>query len=169
MELIDRRRDHVLGLYRIVVGLLFACHGAAKLFGVLGGAPGPRDTVAFGAWPSWWAAVIELVGGLAMLLGAGARTAAFVSSGAMAYAYFVVHQPDGVLPIQNNGELAVVYCWSFLLIVFLGPGRFALVGGRRRATVGSAVPVPAVPSSMPSWVPAYVPTPSGPPALERIG
>ncbi|MCW5252923.1 MULTISPECIES: DoxX family protein [unclassified Streptomyces] len=124
MEALDKSRDHVLGLYRIVVGLLFTCHGLATLFGVMGGPHGAKPEV--GAWPGWWAAAIQLVGGALVLLGLGTRTAALVCSGSMAYAYFVEHQSEGVFPIENGGEAAAMFCWSLLLLVFLGPGRWAL-------------------------------------------
>ncbi|MFF8829255.1 DoxX family protein [Streptomyces sp. NPDC015131] len=125
---LDQYRPYALGLFRMVVGLLFLCHGAASLFGVLGGAGGTGGTVPAGTWPGWYAAVIELVGGALVLLGLGTRTAAFISSGAMAYAYFKVHQPTGLFPLENNGELSVMYCWSMLLLVFTGPGALALGG-----------------------------------------
>jgi putative oxidoreductase len=116
-----------LGITRIVVSFMFAWHGYQKLFGAFG-----RDAVAVGLWPSWWAGIIELFCGGLVLLGLFTRPAAILCSGAMAYAYFVVHQPLGLLPIQNNGELAAVYSWVFLLIAVLGPGAFALDTMRRR-------------------------------------
>ncbi len=117
----------VQSVFRIVVGFLFACHGAASLFGILGGARGRAGgVVSFGEWPSWWAAVIQLVGGTLVALGLGTRIAALICSGSMAYAYFVVHQDDGMLPIQNGGELAALYAWLFLLIAVLGPGSLAV-------------------------------------------
>jgi putative oxidoreductase len=132
MDVILRRREDLLSLFRIVVGLLFACHGVASLFGVLGGAPGPATTVAFGTWPSWYAAVIELVGGGAVMLGTGTRVAALVCSGSMAYAYFAVHQEKALWPIENGGELAAIYSWAFLLIAFFGPGSLPLARLWRR-------------------------------------
>jgi putative oxidoreductase len=115
----------MLSVFRVVVGLLFMVHGVAKLFGVFGGARG-GGTVDFAVWPSWYAAVIELVCGGLVLLGLGTRIAALICSGAMAYAYFTVHQPDAFMPIQNGGELAAIYSFAFLLIAILGPGTFAL-------------------------------------------
>ena len=120
----DRAVPYVLGLFRIVVALLFAMHGAAALFGIFGGAKG--GTAAVGAWPSWYAAVLQLGCGLLVLAGVCARSAAVLASGSMAYAYFVVHQPDGLLPLQNHGESAAMFCWAFLLLAFTGPGAFAL-------------------------------------------
>src|SRR5437763_16821814 len=122
MKLLDGRKEHVLGVFRIVVGGLFACHGAASLFGVFGGALPKGGTVPFGAWPGWWAALIELVGGLLVALGLGTRVVALLCSGAMAYAYFTVHLPKDVLPIQNGGEPAAMFCWASFLLAFTGPG-----------------------------------------------
>ncbi|MFD4140338.1 DoxX family protein [Streptomyces sp. NBC_00390] len=118
---LNQAQPYVLGLFRIVVGLLFACQGAASLFGVLG-----RDSVPSGTWPFWYAAVIELVAGVLILAGIGTRSAAFLASGAMAYAYFTEHQSKALFPLQNDGELPVMFCWAFLLLVFTGPGALAL-------------------------------------------
>ncbi|MEU6327069.1 DoxX family protein [Streptomyces sp. NPDC047049] len=125
-SLIQRSAPHVHALFRIVVGLLFACHGASSLFGVLGGAMGQGGTIPTGAWPGWYAAVIQLAGGLLVMLGLGTRPAAFISSGSMAYAYFSMHQGSALWPIQNGGEASVMFCWAFLLIFFSGPGTWAL-------------------------------------------
>lgn len=79
-----------------------------------------------GTWPGWYAALIQLVGGTLILLDLGTRLAAFVASGSMAYAYFKVHQPEALFPLQNGGEPSAVFCWVFLLLVFTGPGSLAL-------------------------------------------
>ncbi|WP_405781133.1 DoxX family protein [Streptomyces sp. NBC_00859] len=121
----DRARPYALALFRAVVGLLFACHGAAALFGVLGGASG-GGTVPAGSWPAGYAAVIQLVGGVLVLTGLLTRPAAFIASGSMAFAYFHVHQPNALWPIQNGGEASAMFCWAFLLLVFTGPGALAL-------------------------------------------
>ncbi|GGS02621.1 MULTISPECIES: DoxX family protein [Streptomyces] len=124
---LDSAQPYALGLFRIVIGLLFAVHGAASLFGVLGGAAGTNGgTLAAGTWPGWYAAVIQLVAGGLVLLGLGTRGAALIASGSMAYAYFDVHQQLALWPIQNGGELSVLFCWSFLLLVFTGSGAFGL-------------------------------------------
>lgn len=133
---LNHAQPYALSLFRIVVGLLFACHGAASLFGVLGGT-GDGGTIPAGTWPGWYAAVIELVGGTLVLVGLGTRSASFIASGSMAYAYFDVHQPTGLFPLQNSGEGAAMFCWAFLLLVFTGPGALALdrlFGARNRAT-----------------------------------
>ncbi|MET8682250.1 DoxX family protein [Streptomyces sp. NPDC004647] len=130
-------QPYILSLFRAVVGLLFTCHGAAFLFGVLGGSDGKGGTVPTGTWPGWYAAVIELAVGTLVMLGLATRIAALLGSGAMAYAYFTVHQSQGLLPFENDGEASVMFCWSLLLLVFTGPGAWAVgrlfVGGRDRA------------------------------------
>ncbi|MFD3562233.1 MULTISPECIES: DoxX family protein [unclassified Streptomyces] len=122
---LNNAQPYALGLFRIIVGLLFACHGAASLFGVLGGAMG-GGTVPTGTWPGWYAAVIQFVGGALVTLGLGTRTAAFIASGSMAYAYFKVHQPEALWPLQNGGEPSAMFCWAMLLLVFTGSGALGL-------------------------------------------
>ncbi|MCG8915516.1 DoxX family protein [Actinokineospora sp. PR83] len=121
----------VLSAVRVVVGFLFLCHGLQG-FGLFGGVDTMGTAVPVGSWPGWYAGVIEVVGGALVLLGLLTRPAALVCSGAMAYAYFTVHQPMAALPLQNMGEQAVLFCWVFLLIAALGPGPFALSALRRR-------------------------------------
>lgn len=123
----------IQSIFRVVVGFLFACHGAASLFGVLGGATTHGGTVPFGTWPGWWAAVIELVGGVLVALGIGTRVAAVICSGAMAFAYFTVHIKHGLLPIGNGGEPAALFAWTFVLIAAIGPGLWALAPVLSRA------------------------------------
>ena len=125
--------ERVLGAYssylyavmRIVVGLLFACHGAQKLLGLLGGIDQRGTTVPllslFGL-----AGVIELVGGLRVLVGLWTGYAAFIASGEMAGAYFTAHLPRAFWPIQNGGELAVLYCFVFLYIASRGAGVWSI-------------------------------------------
>ncbi|MFI8822747.1 DoxX family protein [Streptomyces sp. NPDC053431] len=125
---LNQAQPYALGLFRIVIGLLFLCHGAASLFGVLGGAGGSGATLPSGTWPGWYAAVIQLVAGGLVLVGLGTRGAAFVASGSMAYAYFDVHQPQALFPLQNSGEAAAMFCWAFLLLVFTGSGALGLDG-----------------------------------------
>jgi putative oxidoreductase len=116
---------------RIVFGLLLACHGAQKLFGMFGGfAMSPTGKVEVASLLGA-AAIIELIGGLLVALGVRARLAAFICSGEMAAAYFMAHQPQGLLPIENKGELAVLYCFGFFLLACLGPGPFTLERGGR--------------------------------------
>jgi putative oxidoreductase len=140
MNNLDRFGQPVLALFRIVTGFLFLIHGVTSLFGVLGGSRGTGQAVEFAVWPSWWAALIQLVCGLLVAGGLLTRIAATLASGTMAYAYFSVHQPAGLLPLNNGGELAAMYSWAFLLIAVLGPGAWALDSllTRRRAQLASA-------------------------------
>jgi putative oxidoreductase len=111
----------ILGLTRILVGILFICHGAQKVLAAFGGIP--AGTPAFIVWV---AGGIELVGGALVALGLLTRVAAFVSSGLMAAAYFMGHAPLGFWPILNGGEPAILYCWLFLNLAALGPGAWAI-------------------------------------------
>lgn len=121
-----------LGVTRVVVSFLFVCHGLMGLFGVWGGIDGLGGTVAPLSWPGWWGSIIHLVAGVLVLFGLWTRPAALLCSGAMAYAYFTVHQPVALFPIPNGGEPAALYAWIFLLIGIVGPGAFALDALRRR-------------------------------------
>jgi putative oxidoreductase len=115
-------------LLRIVVGLLFFCHGAQKLLGwpipAMEGMP---------AFVQYGAGSIELLGGLCVAIGLFTRWAAFISSGQMAAAYWMAHGTKGFFPIQNQGELAVIYCFVFLFIASYGPGIWSADGARGRA------------------------------------
>jgi putative oxidoreductase len=115
-RVLGRFGSQLYAVMRIVVGLLFACHGAQKLFGVLGG-----QQVEL-ASKLGLAGIIELVGGLMIAIGFLTGTAAFIASGEMAYAYFTAHMPKGGAPIQNGGEPAVLYCFVFLYIAARGVG-----------------------------------------------
>ncbi|GAB3856882.1 DoxX family protein [Micromonospora andamanensis] len=122
----DRFGGPALSLFRIVIGLLFLIHGMSSVFGIFGGNRGTGEAVPLGQWPGWYAALIQLVCGGLVLLGLFTRPAALLASGSMAYAYFVVHQPEALLPLRNHGELSVLFCWSFFLIAVLGPGTWAV-------------------------------------------
>jgi putative oxidoreductase len=107
----------VYALMRIVAGFLFLWHGAQKLFGIP--IAMPVDVPAFiiyGAGP------IELIGGILIMIGLFTRWAAFITSGQMAIAYWMVHGTKALLPIQNQGELAALYCFVFLFISTQGGG-----------------------------------------------
>lgn len=115
---------------RLVIGLLFACHGAQKLFGVLGGESQLSNPMMLAA------GVIEFAGGLLVALGLWTSYAALIASGQMAVAYFMVHAPGGFWPIRNKGELAVLYCFVFLFIASRGSGSWSvdgIVGKKGRA------------------------------------
>ena len=114
----------IYALLRIVAGLLFAQHGAQKLFGVLG-----REPVPFASLMGL-AGVIELAGGLLIAVGLFAGIAAFIASGEMAVAYFMAHAGNGLFPIQNQGEPAVLYCFLFLYIASRGSGVWSIDAAR---------------------------------------
>jgi putative oxidoreductase len=113
----------LLSLMRIVISLLFMCHGGQKLFGI------PSDHP-FHAFPLmsllWIAGVLEFYGGIFLLLGLFTRPVAFVLSGEMAVAYFIAHFPRGFWPLLNHGELAVLYCFVFLYFVAAGGGAWSI-------------------------------------------
>jgi putative oxidoreductase len=119
-SLLARYAPYFYALLRIVAGLLFAQHGVQKLFGLLGGTAVPLVS------QRGLAGVIETFGGLAIALGAFTSPVAFVASGQMAVAYFQSHLPRGFWPIQNGGELAVLFCFLFLYIASRGSGKWSL-------------------------------------------
>ena len=107
-------------LLRIVAGLAFAQHGAQKLFGVMGGSAVSLAT------QRGLAGIIEFVGGILIALGLFTSPVAFLASGEMAWAYFQSHFPRGLWPIQNGGELAVLYCFIFLYLSAVGSGKLSI-------------------------------------------
>jgi len=121
----------LLTILRIVVGFLFACHGAQKLFGMFGGLGGkgmtPPLLSKFGL-----AGIIECAVGVLVVIGLLSRYAAFIASGEMAVAYFTAHQPRGGLPIENGGELAVLFSFAFLYLAARGPGPATVAGALGR-------------------------------------
>ncbi len=117
----------MLSVLRIVVAALFMAHGIQKLFS-FPAAP------SFGVPPAfsllWFAAVLELVGGLLMLFGFATRPVAFILSGEMAFAYFMSHAPRSLYPVANGGDAAILYCFVFLYFAFAGAGRWSVDDAR---------------------------------------
>ena len=143
MNSLKRFADPVYCIMRLFVGLMFACHGAQKILGWFtppGKPPQPLDSMGMiGGW-------IELVGGLLIAIGLLTSIVAFIASGEMAVAFFMVHfhgSATGWVPLVNRGELAVVYCWLFLFMVFYGGGRFSLDALIRKPAPAVANPVAA--------------------------
>ena len=124
-----RLSEPIYAAFRIVFGALFAFHGAQKLFGMFGGQVQP-----VGSMP-WIAGVIELGGGILIAIGLLAGLAAFLASGEMAAAYFMAHAPRGTWPIENQGELAVLYCFAFLYISARGAGWLSIDSAARGGPV----------------------------------
>jgi putative oxidoreductase len=140
MNSLNRFADPVYCIMRLLAGLMFACHGAQLVLGRFGGMPGSdKPMMVVGGW-------IQLVGGLLIALGLLTRIAAFIASGEMAVAYFMIHAASAptlhakLFPILNHGEMAALYCWIFLFIFFYGPGRFSIDAIMKR---GSATSTPA--------------------------
>ena len=126
---IGRFAPQTFAIMRIVTGLLFACHGSQKLLGWPppdggGGGPLPPLMVVAG--------IIELVGGLLIAVGFMTGWVAFITSGEMAVAFFVAHFPHGPIPLQNKGELAVVYCFLWLFVAAHGAGPWSIDAAIRR-------------------------------------
>ena len=113
----------LLSVLRIIAGFLIMPHGAQKLFGFL--APPGMPAATMGSM-MWVAGVLEFFGGLLLLIGLFTRPVAFILSGLMAVAYFMVHAPGGFWPLQNKGELAVIYCFVFLFFAVAGGGEWAV-------------------------------------------
>jgi putative oxidoreductase len=124
MKRLDRYDVYAYALLRIVAGLMFSFHGAQKLFGLFGATRPPMGS------QLWIAGIIELVGGLAIMLGLRTRLAAFICSGEMAVAYFQIHwrfqMDSGIFPVVNKGELAALYCFLFLFIACRGGVKWCL-------------------------------------------
>jgi putative oxidoreductase len=123
--------DLTLSALRIVAGFLFFCHGAQKLLGWFVEPGSQRMALAFPQL-TWFAGVIELVGGALIMIGLLTRPLAFLASGEMAVAYFKAHAPNGALPIQNHGELAALYSFLFLFFAAHGGGPYGIDGMLRK-------------------------------------
>jgi putative oxidoreductase len=121
MDFLSKYSSQILGITRIIVGLLFLEHGLMKLVGF----PAPMGS---GALPPLMlaAGVIELVGGALVALGLFSRYTAFICSGQMAFAYFIAHFPRGIYPALNGGDGAILFCFIFLYLAAAGPGSFAV-------------------------------------------
>jgi len=119
---------YVLSILRLMAGLLFLEHGTSKVLGFPStGAPHGLHLTSLAGFSG----VLELVGGLLLVLGLFTRITAFILSGEMAFAYFMVHAPHGIYPLVNKGELAILYCFVFLYLAAAGGGAWALDNLRR--------------------------------------
>ena len=133
-DTLDRYRPYALAALRIVTALIFMEHGTQKLFGF----PAPSQS---GQPPVlsllWIGGVMELVGGLFILAGFLTRPVAFLLAGEMAVAYWMFHAPRSFFPVLNGGDAAILYCFVFLLLVFMGPGAWSVDEARGKS--GAAV------------------------------
>ncbi len=128
--LLDSWAPRALAVLRIVAGLLFIEHGMQKLFAFPAAPPFPLPAV-FSLL--WIGGILELAGGVLVVLGLFARPAAFIIAGEMAVAYFLFHAPHSFFPIINGGDGAILFCFIFLYIAAAGPGAWSLdrMMGRR--------------------------------------
>ncbi|TRB10107.1 DoxX family protein [Agrobacterium tumefaciens] len=118
---LSRYRPQALGALRIMTALLFISHGTQKLFGF------PASQMD-GSLPTMLlvAALLELVGGILVLIGLFTRPVAFILSGQMAVAYFMAHAPSNFFPALNGGDAAILFCFIFLYLFVAGPGAFSV-------------------------------------------
>ncbi|TMA49145.1 MAG: DoxX family protein [Deltaproteobacteria bacterium] len=123
-DILRRHEADIYALLRIVTGFLFLWHGMEKIFGFPEAPPAGAP-----AFILWVAGPIELVCGFLVMIGLLTRPAAFLASGLMGVAYWLAHGTRALLPILNQGELAVLYCFVFLFIAARGPGRWSVDGG----------------------------------------
>ncbi|MBO0754454.1 MAG: DoxX family protein [Bradyrhizobiaceae bacterium] len=130
-SLVTTCRPWALSLLRIVIGLLFLEHGTSKYLSL----PVSPLTGASPVTLSGFNGLIEIIGGVLIVLGLFTRPVAFILAGDMAVAYFLGHAPRGFFPLLNGGELAIVYCFVFLYIAAAGAGPLSidyLLAGRAR-------------------------------------
>ncbi len=121
-RLLSRLQPHLLALLRIITGFLFMQHGGQKIFGY----PAPQRSE-FDLFSMMGAAgTLELFGGFLIVIGLCTRPTAFVLSGLMAFAYFIVHAPKDFWPILNGGELSVLFCFAFLYLAAAGGGAWSI-------------------------------------------
>jgi putative oxidoreductase len=132
MHFLNRLADPFYCIMRLVVGLMFACHGLDKIFGTFAGKTEALPPLMMvGGW-------LEIICGFLIALGLLTRVAAFVGSGEMAVAFFMMHAPKGFIPYVNKGELAVVYCFVFFYIFLRGPGRWSIDALIKRSSAETA-------------------------------
>lgn len=124
-----------LSLLRVVAGALFMQHGLQKLFGLLVDPSKPWSGPPPMFSQFWFAGVLEVFGGLLIVLGLFTRPVAFLLAGEMAVAYFQAHLPRSAFPILNGGEPAVLFCFAFLHLFAAGPGPFSIDAIRTRRDV----------------------------------
>jgi putative oxidoreductase len=126
MGWLSRHSERIFAAFRFVAGILFACHGAEKLFGAFGSPAMTSNPMMLAA------GIIEFAGGILIAVGFLTPWVAFICSGQMAVAYFMAHAKGGFWPIENKGELAVLFCFAFLYIAARGAGPYSVDGMMRR-------------------------------------
>jgi putative oxidoreductase len=126
MNSLAQWQPRILSILRIVAAFIFLLHGTQKHFGIP-----PTDRVAEAFSLSWFAGILEIICGLAILIGFQTRPAAFLASGLMAFAYWIAHAPRDLFPTNNGGDAAILYCFIFLYLVFAGPGPWSIDAARQ--------------------------------------
>jgi len=126
-----RYGPQALSLLRIVAALIFLLHGSSKILGFPASEMGAPPVGSL----FWIGGLLELVGGLLLLIGLFSRPVAFVLSGEMAVAYWMVHAPQSTFPMINGGDAAILYCFVFLLIAAAGPGPWSVDASMRRKSI----------------------------------
>jgi putative oxidoreductase len=131
MSFLTPWEPYLRSLLRIVAGYTFSLHGYQKFFGILGGLGGNKAELMS---QMGLAGVLETFGGALIILGLFTRPTAFVLSGQMAVAYFLVHMPTSfAFPILNGGEITVLYCFFFLWLASTGPGAWSVDALRKKS------------------------------------
>lgn len=121
MDVLNRYAPQMRSILRIVAALLFLAHGTQKILGF------PEAQFSPSAFSLMWVAgVLELVGGVLLILGLFTRPVAFILSGQMAFAYWIAHAPSSPFPVLNGGDAAILFCFTFLYLVFAGPGPWSV-------------------------------------------
>ena len=120
-ERLSAYRPYGLAALRIITALLFIEHGTMKLFGF------PASQMSGSLPPLMlFAALLELVGGILIVVGLLTRPVAFLLAGEMAVAYFMAHAPNSFFPALNQGDAAILFCFVFLYLFFSGAGAFSV-------------------------------------------
>ena len=137
LEALSKYQPQALAVLRVVTALCFMAHGTQKLFGFPASQMGSPELFSL----MGLAAVLEVFGGLAIILGLFTRPVAFILAGEMAYAFWMMHVPMGgsIIPVSNGGDAAVLFCFVFLYLVFSGPGAWSL-DEMLKSRRGNAVP-----------------------------
>ena len=132
-SLLGKYSPYIYAILRIFAGLLFAMHGSQKVLGIPPGNNPPASLFSL----MGFGGALELIGGLMIAFGLFASYAAFITSGEMAVAYFMMHFPRGFFPIVNGGDLAVLYCFIFLYIAAQGSGVWSIDNIIAKGKLGS--------------------------------
>jgi putative oxidoreductase len=137
IDSLNKYQPQALAVLRIVTALCFMAHGTQKLFGFPASEMGQPELLSL----MGIAGILEVFGGLAILIGLFTRPVAFILAGQMAYAYWFLHVPmmgqGNIIPVANGGDGAVLFCFVFLYLVFAGPGAWSadeMLKSRRLAT-----------------------------------